>query len=95
MRQTDGEFRYKAKQRSIFIRAVDKRQVKREHKCNWCELETDMIHAHHVDYDKPFEVIYLCMWCHSKIHTQLNKFACIRAKDTAEFIDSLIAEIVV
>lgn len=26
------------------------------------------VHAHHVDYDKPLEVIWLCPTCHKRIH---------------------------
>ena len=36
--------------------------------CSRCRKESDNIEAHHEDYSKPLEVIWLCLECHHEIH---------------------------
>lgn len=36
--------------------------------CSMCGKETVNIHAHHADYSKPLEVMWLCTECHGKEH---------------------------
>ena len=36
--------------------------------CSECGVKTQT-HAHHEDYSKPLEVVYLCRSCHKAIHT--------------------------
>ncbi len=36
--------------------------------CSICNRESDSIHGHHPNYDKPFEVIWCCPKCHGKLH---------------------------
>lgn len=35
--------------------------------CEFCHLRL-AVHAHHPDYNKPFEVIWLCARCHQRLH---------------------------
>lgn len=36
-------------------------------KCQKCGKK-DKLTAHHNDYEKIFEVIFLCRWCHGEVH---------------------------
>ncbi len=40
--------------------------------CAFCG-RTDNIHAHHPDYDKPLDVVWLCVQCHRRLHAILPK----------------------
>ena len=37
-------------------------------KCEKCMKEDSRLHAHHEDYEKPLEVIWLCHECHMNVH---------------------------
>ena len=39
--------------------------------CSRCNETKDPIHAHHVDYSKPFDVVWLCRQCHELEHHPL------------------------
>lgn len=42
-------------------------------KCSKCSNPTNRrIEGHHMDYDKPLEVIWLCLPCHRKLHMYLK-----------------------
>jgi len=43
--------------------------------CSVCEkaVESRKLHGHHEDYSKPLEVIWLCTWCHIKLHDYNRK----------------------
>jgi hypothetical protein len=47
-------------------KALRKGLIKRKNKCERCDRET--AEAHHEDYSKPLEVIWLCHYCHKNIH---------------------------
>ena len=36
--------------------------------CSLCKMERRKIQAHHIDYGKPFDVIWVCTKCHGKAH---------------------------
>lgn len=42
-------------------------------KCEVCGKTNCEIEAHHYDYSKPLDVIWLCTECHGKVHRQYNK----------------------
>jgi hypothetical protein len=53
--------------RSIVAAAIRKGQVGRPSQCSECGV-FGMIQAHHLDYYKPFDVLWLCSTCHRRHH---------------------------
>lgn len=51
--------------------AVKKGDVDKSASCEDCGVFTDTLHAHHEDYEKPLDVIWLCPSCHGKAHTKI------------------------
>lgn len=52
---------------SLLNRAVGKGKVVRPKRCSHCGDECKP-EAHHWDYTKPYEVAWLCHWCHCNLH---------------------------
>jgi len=48
--------------------AVFKGELQRKEVCQVCGCNDKKIEAHHFDYDKPLEVIWVCTACHGWIH---------------------------
>ncbi len=44
-------------------------KLKRPNHCEQCQKETEII-AHHPDYSKPLDVMWLCAACHSSQHSR-------------------------
>ncbi len=47
--------------------AIWRGRLDRKRICERCSKEC-RLHAHHEDYSKPFDVIWLCPHCHKQIH---------------------------
>jgi hypothetical protein len=47
--------------------AVKTKKINRPNNCSKC-FKSCTPHAHHEDYEKPYEVIWLCAFCHFKLH---------------------------
>lgn len=62
----DPTLRPKHEARWMLQRAVAAQRIKRQ-PCEQCGA-TGNIHGHHDDYDRPLEVRWLCLSCHSAIH---------------------------
>jgi hypothetical protein len=39
--------------------------------CERCGKPTHRFDKHHADYDRPLDVVFLCRWCHKKVHLEL------------------------
>jgi len=50
-----------------FYNYVSSGAIKRPSHCSICG-NGGRINAHHLDYDKPFEVVWCCSSCHKRIH---------------------------
>ena len=56
----------KARARTALNMAVSRGTILKPSICSLCGREFKSIHiqAHHEDYSKPLDVIWLCRWCH-------------------------------
>ena len=46
---------------------INRHNVKRPTKCENCRKERKVV-AHHPDYNRPLNVVWLCYSCHKKLH---------------------------
>jgi len=60
-----------SKAQYLVKRQIKKGEIKRPNTCEYCEKE-GKVHAHHCDYNKPLEVIWLCPKCHKNWHVKLT-----------------------
>ena len=70
-RQRNPVYREHNKIGQLLRDAVKRGRIKRALNCQQCFKKTKVV-AHHIDYDKPFEVIWLCKSCHSLLHNSLR-----------------------
>lgn len=62
-----SKFKHKQAARHIVNEKIRKGEIVRPSKCSRCGKEK-FVYAHHNDYEKPLEVIWLCRGCHADIH---------------------------
>jgi len=62
----------KIKARDIINNAIRDGKLARPKVCSICGALGVSIYAHHSDYSKPLEVVWVCKSCHWKIHRLLN-----------------------
>ena len=55
---------------AAFRRALRVGRLVRPTECSACGEAKPRIAGHHPDYDKPLEVVWLCMQCHGKRHIE-------------------------
>lgn len=58
----------KVKARAAIRNAVQAGKVIKPHACEGCGDTLHLLHAHHEDYAKPFDVQWLCSICHGLVH---------------------------
>ena len=61
----------KIKARQIIIQAIRHQTITRPTKCSQCSSNAN-IEAHHEDYSKPLEIIWLCKKCHYQADIKLK-----------------------
>ena len=52
----------------LLNQAIRAKQVPDGGACVVCGNETRKMHAHHTDYSRPLDVVWLCAVCHSQVH---------------------------
>ena len=59
----------KRRTRGIIYNNIKSGKMERPDICSLCGIDTE-VQAHHEDYTKPLEVIWLCRSCHKRVHTR-------------------------
>lgn len=52
---------------------VDKQNILRPNNCSICKSSDYRIEAHHFDYSKPLDVLWVCQKCHLVLHQRINE----------------------
>ena len=52
---------------------VDRGNIIKPSKCPICNSGEHRIEAHHADYSKPLEIVWMCQICHLAIHQRINE----------------------
>lgn len=63
-----GEVKLKNAARQILNFSIHKGLVVRPKNCSKCLKKLCVIEAHHEDYTKPLEILWLCIPCHLDVH---------------------------
>jgi hypothetical protein len=67
--------------RSRLRYAVKTGKITKPKSCQMCGVKTYRINSHHEDYDKPFDVIWVCSLCHYKVHKEKDSTYLKRRKN--------------
>lgn len=62
----------KARARSLLSNAICDGKIIRPSACSLCGCDKFVIEAHHPDYSKPYDVIWLCRSCHGIVHRKIK-----------------------
>ena len=57
--------------RRRFAYALRARKITKANACSECGIEGVEIQSHHDDYEKPYDVKWLCLFCHRALHDQV------------------------
>ena len=66
--KSKNDFPEKIKARELLKTEVRSGRMKKPDQCQICSGKPSRIEAHHHDYNKPLEVVWLCAPCHRKVH---------------------------
>ena len=83
------KFPEKARARSLLSNAICKGKIQRPDKCSLCGCDKGIIEAHHPDYLKPLDVIWVCKSCHFIIHERIKHHA-DRLSEKTEKSDAIV-----
>ena len=63
--------------------AIEMGELEAPSTCSQCGREAK-IKAHHADYTKPFEIVWLCQSCHGLLHNQIKRDILVGGELVAE-----------
>ena len=66
----------KVKARRDLSNAIRDKKIIKPDKCSKCDGNFYKIEGHHEDYNKPFDIIWLCKSCHKEIHNEKREMFC-------------------
>jgi len=58
----------KRKAHGVISKALKAKKIIRPDRCAICGKKDMILHAHHEDYSKPLDVLWVCVQCHQHIH---------------------------
>lgn len=64
--KTENAKKYRVSRKKVYIALKNGKLIK-PNKCTLC-FSDGKVEAHHPDYEKPLEVVWLCKSCHGKVH---------------------------
>ena len=67
------QFKKRRYVRQMTESAIRRGELSRSTTCDLCDAKDCEIDAHHVDYGKPLEIIWVCSICHGKVHRKNHK----------------------
>ena len=56
----------------LVVQAIGRGDIQRQEFCAQCGDGDRRVIAHHEDYRRPFDVIWLCFTCHAKRHQEID-----------------------
>lgn len=61
---------HKTKARRDLTRAVFEGKIIKPSNCEKCDkpVKKEQLHGHHYDYNRSFDVLWLCSPCHQRLH---------------------------
>ena len=72
-KEWDARNRHKKNAHTVVRRAIKSGKITKPDRCQICG-KVGEVQAHHEDYNKPLEVIFVCSNCHGMIHRYKNAF---------------------
>jgi hypothetical protein len=68
-----AQFKKRRLIRAMVNNAIRKGEIVRPDKCDLCQLNEGGIDAHHKDYGRPFDIVWLCCVCHGLVHRKSHE----------------------
>ena len=77
------DYKKKRVARATLKKALRNGHVRKANACELCTCEDSTLSAHHYDYGRPLEVLWLCDHCHGRVHTKTHPLNPVNVKQTA------------
>ena len=70
-RKDNDDYRMKHSAHNAVLTEIRAGRMTRPDKCSRCGAK-GTVEAHHQDYDKPIDIVWLCVQCHAKEHSKME-----------------------